>query len=278
MWRGSPEAVSPGPPHMKYAKLELMLGLRARRRRHLMERSLPAEWEATIRQRVPYSSCLPSDEQDRLRGLVQVFLDEKEYEGCGGLGITDEIRLTIAGHACILLLGGQSDMFPKLRSILVYPRAYVAPDTRRRPDGTVTEGFQGRSGESWSFGSIVLSWADVLRDSADVRGGRNVVFHEFAHQLDFESGSGQGAPILPRGAKYSDWARILAGEYESLIDSLEFGQPSLLDKYGALNPAEFFAVATEAFFLKPNDLAAKHPELYTQLKLYYRQDPVLYCP
>jgi Mlc titration factor MtfA (ptsG expression regulator) len=242
-----------------------------------MENPLRAEWEAIIRQRVPYSSCLPPDQQDRLGGLVQVFLDEKEYEGCGGLRITDEIRVTIAGLACILLLGGQSDMYPKLRTILVYPRAYVAPASRQGPDGTVTEGLQGRSGESWSFGSIVLSWADVLRDSADVTGGRNVVFHEFAHQLDFESGSGQGAPTLPRGAKYSDWARVLGGEYESLIDSQELGKPSLLDKYGTLNPAEFFAVATEAFFLKPNDLAARHPELYAQLKLYYRQDPALYC-
>jgi Mlc titration factor MtfA (ptsG expression regulator) len=241
-----------------------------------MENPLPACWDAIIRQRVPYSSCLPPELQDRLRGLIQVFLDEKGYEGCGGVRITDEIRLTIAGHACILLLGGQSDMYPKLRTILVYPRAYTAPAIRREPDGTVTEGLQGRSGESWSFGSIVLSWQDALRDSADLMRGRNVIFHEFAHQLDFESGSGQGAPILPRGAKYSDWARIFSGEYESLIHSLELDRPSVLDKYGTLNPAEFFAVATEAFFLKPNDLAAKHPELYAQLKLYYRQDPILY--
>jgi Mlc titration factor MtfA (ptsG expression regulator) len=255
-----------------------MFGLKAWRRRNLMEKPIPVGWEIIIKQRVPYAFCLPPDSQERLRGLIQVFLDEKEYEGCGGLRITDEIRVTIAGHACILLLGGQSDMYPKLRTILVYPEAYVAPDSRQGPDGTVTEGLQGRSGESWSFGNIVLSWADALRDSADARGGRNVIFHEFAHQLDFESGSGQGAPILPKGAKYSDWARILSGEYESLIHSLELGQPSLLDKYGTLNPAEFFAVATEAFFLNPIELAAKHPELYSQLKLYYRQDPVLYCP
>ena len=242
-----------------------------------MENPIPGKWNAIIEKRVPYAACLPPDQQERLYGLIQVFLDEKEFEGCGGLQIKDEIRVTIAGHACILLLGGQSDMYPKLRTILVYPKAYIAPESRPGPDGTITEGLQGRSGESWSFGNIVLSWKDVLQDSADFKRGRNVVFHEFAHQLDFESGSAQGAPILPRGAKYSDWARVLGGEYESLIDSLEFGKPSLLDKYGALNPAEFFAVVTEAFFLKPNDLWVKHPELYSQLKLYYRQDPILYC-
>jgi hypothetical protein len=132
-------------------------------------------------------------------------------------------------------------------------------------------------GESWSFGNIVLSWEDVLRDSVNYKEGRNVVFHEFAHQLDFESGSAQGAPILPRGAKYSDWSRILGREYASLIHSLELGTPSLLDKYGAVNPAEFFAVATECFFLKPLDLKVQHPELYNQLRVYYRQDPVSFA-
>jgi len=238
-----------------------------------MTNPIPAEWDGPLGQRVHYFSLLPPEKQDELRGLVQVFLDEKAFEGCGGLPITDEIRVTIAGYACILLLGGQSDMYPKLRTILVYPRAYVAPHASHGPDGTVTEGLEGRSGESWSFGNIVLSWKDILRDSANPQLGRNVVFHEFAHQLDFEDGSAQGAPILPWDAKYDDWARVLSDEYESLIDSLERGKPSLLDKYGATDPAEFFAVATEAFFLKPADLAARHPELYEQLELYYRQDP-----
>jgi Mlc titration factor MtfA (ptsG expression regulator) len=243
-----------------------------------MDTPLPDEWAAILQQRVPYASFLPPDQQDRLRGLLQVFLDEKEFEGCGGLQITDEIRVTVAGYACILLLGGQSDMYPKLRAILVYPRAYVAPHLTRRPDGTVSEGLQGRSGESWSFGNVVLSWKDILRDSENLNEGRNVVFHEFAHQLDFESGSAQGAPILPRGASYSDWARVLGGVYESLVDSLEQDKPTVLDKYGASNPAEFFAVATEAFFLKPAELQAKHPELYSQLKLYYRLNPLPYIP
>jgi MtfA peptidase len=238
-----------------------------------MQTPIPAEWEAVIQQRVPYCLCLPPEKLDHLRSLIQVFLDEKEFEGCGGLQVTDEIRVTVAAYACILLLGGQSDMYPKLRTILVYPRAYVAPHSSLRPDGTVSEGIQGRSGESWSFGNIVLSWNDILRDSADIARGRNVVFHEFAHQLDFESGSAQGAPVLPRGAKYSDWARVLGEVYETLIDSLEMGEPSLLDKYGASSPAEFFAVATECFFLKPVELKLKHPQLYTQLQLYYRQDP-----
>ncbi len=253
-----------------------MLGLKARRRRGLMENPFPEEWEAILRQRMPYDHCLLPEDRDRLRGLIQVFLDEKAFEGCGGQEISDEIRVTIAGHACILLLGGQSDMYAKLRTILVYPRSYVAPHSSRQPDGTIREGMQGRSGESWSFGNIVLSWKDIQRDVADPHQGRNVVFHEFAHQLDFESGSAQGAPILPRGASYSNWARILGSVYESLVDALEQDKPSVLDKYGASSPAEFFAVATEAFFLRPAELQAVHPELYSQLKLYYRQDPATF--
>ena len=238
-----------------------------------MTNPIPPDWDAILKKRVHYFSLLSPEKREELRGLVQVFLDEKEFEGCGGLQITDEMRVTIAGYACVLLLGGQSDMYPKLRTVLVYPRAYVAPLSRRGPGGTVTEGLQGRSGESWSFGNIVLSWRDILRDSENYGEGRNVVFHEFAHQLDFESGSAEGAPILPRGANYADWARVLGAEFETLIDSLEIGKPSLLDKYGASNPAEFFAVATEAFFLKSSELQSRHPELYSQLSLYYRQDP-----
>jgi len=250
-----------------------MFGFRERHRRRLMNNPIPADWDAFLKKRVHYFSLLSSEKREELRGLVQIFMDEKDFEGCGGLQITDEIRVTIAGYACVLLLGGQSDMYPKLRTILVYPRTYVAPLSSRGPGGTVIEGLQGRSGESWSFGNIVLSWKDILRDSENYGEGRNVVFHEFAHQLDFESGSAEGAPILPRGANFADWARVLGAEFETLIDSLAVGKPSLLDKYGASNPAEFFAVATEAFFLKSSELQARHPELYAQLSLYYRQDP-----
>jgi len=241
-----------------------------------MSQPLPRKWDAIVKRRVPYYHCLPADKREDLRALIQVFLDEKPFEGCGGLIVTDKIQLTIAAYACILLLGGQSDMYPKLRTILVYPYPYVAPHSDRRPDGTVREGLQPRSGESWSFGNIVLSWDDVRRDAANPQRGRNVVFHEFAHQLDAESGPAQGAPILPSSAKYADWARVLGNEYAALIDSLERGEPSLLDKYGATSPAEFFAVATECFFLKPVELASKHPQLYEQLKIYYRQDPACF--
>ena len=253
-----------------------MFGFKRRRRKRLMMRPFPQGWDAIVHRRVSCCYNLSAHKEDDLRALIQVFLDEKSFEGCAGLEITDEIRLTIAGYACILLLGGQSDFYPKLRTILVYPHAYLAPHFGHQPDGTVIEGLQQRAGESWSFGNIVLSWDDILRDTANPQKGRNVVFHEFAHQLDVESGSTQGAPILPANTGYSDWARILNNEYEALINTVEQGGESLLDQYGTISPAEFFAVVTECFFLKSRDLESQHPELYKQMKIYFQQDPARY--
>ncbi len=243
------------------------------RRKRLMTEPLEPGWLAIIERNVPYYHRLGLDMRRRMQGLVQVFLDEKLFEGCGGIEISDEIRVTVAAHACILLLGRDAELYPKLRSVLLYPGTYVAPLSRRGPGGVVTEGVQARSGESWSHGNVVLSWGDVLLCASPNPTGRNVVLHEFAHQLDSESGSNEGAPVLPHQDMYANWARVLGKEYQLLIDAIEQGKPTLLDQYGATSPAEFFAVATECFFEKPVEMSASHPELYEQLKLFYMQDP-----
>ncbi len=139
--------------------------------------------------------------------------------------------------------------------------------------GGLIAGEQGRLGEAWGQGVVVLSWDDVRRGAADMRDGQNVVLHEFAHQLDQEDGAADGAPILPGRSRYVAWARVLGAEYEQLRRDASRGRPSVLDDYGATNPAEFFAVATECFFEKPGLLRRRHPELYEELRAYYRQDP-----
>jgi len=250
-----------------------MFGLRARRRQRLRERAFPPEWRAFVEQNVPYYGCLTADERRELEGLVQIFLAEKSFEGAGGLGVTDEIRVTIATQACMLILGRETDIYPGLDAIIVYPRAYVAHAIQRQPDGTVFEGRQLRLGESWSRGALVLSWDDVLRGASDLHDGHNVVFHEFAHQLDDESGVADGAPLLPKSSMYLAWARVLGAEYRSLVESVERHRPTLLDQYGATNPAEFFAVTTEFFFERPREFQSLYPELYEQLRIFYRQDP-----
>jgi MtfA peptidase len=250
-----------------------MFETRKKRRERLMKTPLPPEWLSIVERNVPYYRVLPPEDRLELQGLIQVFLAEKHFEGCEGLKITDEIRLTIAAQACILLLKRKTDFYPSLMSILVYPHAYVAPMRRREPGGVVSEGVQALVGQTWDKGSLVLSWDDVVRGASDIRDGRNVVFHEFAHQLDNEAGLADGAPLLPRPSMYAAWARILGREYKALIDSIEHNRPTLIDSYAATNPAEFFAVATEFFFEKPVQLKERHPELYEELRIFYEQDP-----
>ena len=250
-----------------------MLGRRTRRRERLRQRPLPDSWIANIERNVPYYRTLNASDRRELHGHIQVFLAEKRFEGCGGLELTDEIRVTIAAQACILLLHRDTDYYPSLRTILVYPDPYIARVARRLPGGIAIEGREVRLGESWVAGAIVLSWDDVLRGAADVHDGHNVVFHEFAHQLDAESGSANGAPDLPRRSMYIAWARVMKAEYAHLLDDLAHHRDTVLDGYGSTSPVEFFAVATECFFEKPLQLEKTHPALYDQLKLFYRQDP-----
>lgn len=247
--------------------------IRRRRRNRLMATPLPLSWWALIDTRVPAAARLSETERARLGGIVQILLNEKNFEGCAGLAMTDEIRLTIACQAALLVLNRPGDYYPGLYSILVYPAAYRAPTEEVGPLGIVTEDDEVRLGEAWTEGSVVLSWADVLRGARQEDDGRNVVIHEFAHLLDGQAGDMDGAPALSNPAQASDWARILGREYEELIDDVERGRRSVLDPYGATHPAEFFAVSSELFFERPRVLRRRHPDLYAELARFYAQDP-----
>jgi MtfA peptidase len=251
-----------------------MFGFRRRRRERLRATPVPDAWRAIVERNVALYRRLPEADRRELLAHIQVFLAEKHFEGCGGLELTDEIRVTIAAQACVLLLHRETDYYPECASILVYPHAYMAPVLEQSGYGVVHEGASARLGESWVRGVVVLSWDDVLAGAADVHDGHNVVLHEFAHQLDQEDGSGDGAPPLPRRSMYVAWARVLSAEYEALRADAASGRRSVLDHYGATNPAEFFAVASECFFEKPQQMRAKHPELYDELREFYAQDPL----
>ncbi len=249
--------------------------LRRRQRQHLRDQPFPEAWLQIIEKNVPYYRRLSEADRRELQGDVQVFLAEKHFEGCGGLLLTDEVRVTIAAQACLLLLHRENDDYHRLITILVYPSAYVAKGIEAIGGGVVLEGDQARLGEAWQSGVVVLSWDDVLQGAADIHDGHNVVLHEFAHQLDQEDGASDGAPILAHRSLYIPWARVLSAAYEQLRSDEQHHRNTVLDKYGATNPAEFFAVATECFFEKPTKLKRKHPELYEELKTYYQQDPEL---
>ncbi len=245
---------------------------RGRRRRRLRELPLTREQRAVVAGALHLHDRLPEPTASELEGLVQVFLDEKRFEGCGGLEVDDGMRLAIAAQACLLLAGrGPEAVYPDLVSVLVYPETYVAEEIVDHGDGLVSEELAERTGESWELGSLVLSWEDVL--AADPDSGWNVVYHEFAHQLDAESGAMDGAPLLDDAVQVEAWARVMQEEYARFLRRVEQGRPTLLDDYAATEPAEFFAVATEHFFMTPRALARKETRLYEQLAGFYRLDP-----
>ena len=243
------------------------------RRKEIVKKDFSESYVKILNERLPLYRFLTDEQKKLLHGKILVFLDEVRFEGCGGLEIDDEKRLTIAGQACLLLLNHKDSFFNIITTILVYPSAYVA--RQQNPDGTVDEG-SIRLGESWTTGTVVLSWDNIIQGIKNTDDGHDVVLHEFAHQLDQEDGSGNGAPVLYDSSRYAVWAKVLGKEYKELKKRKKKFKKTTLDYYGATNPAEFFAVATETFFEKPEQMKKKHPELFAELKKYYKLDPLAF--
>ena len=260
--------------------------LAERRRQRIRAQPFPAAWRDILKRRVPYVRALPADLQLLLKQHIQVLVAEKAFIGCDGLEITDEMRVTIAAQACLLILNRPRGYYPNLRQILVYPGSFVVQREHTDGAGVNHQGRQVLAGESWSEGQVILSWRDTLQDAATPDDGRNVVIHEFAHQLDQETGSANGAPVLARREYYARWAQVLGAEYQQL--QARAGRPdrrgyededsqdddSLFSDYGATDPAEFFAVISEVFFEQPKRMADEHPALYQELARFYRLEPL----
>lgn len=251
--------------------------LRERRRKRLQQAPFPPVWEEILRRNMAHYARLDEAERERLRRLVQVFVAEKNWEGAGGLALDDEIRVTIAGQACLLLLALPHDYYRSVRSIIVYPSTVVPP--QRRPGS-----FEGGTGplevespilgQAFLRGPVILVWDAALHGGRHPELGHNVIYHEFAHQLDMLDGAADGAPLLKDRAEYRDWAATCTREFARLRRELAEGGDSFLVAYGATNAAEFFAVATEQFFDEPRRLLREAPELYRVLRGYYQQNPV----
>jgi len=249
--------------------------IKKHRRQDVMKKPFPEKWNKILLANIPVFKHFPARLQLELKSLTLLFLDEKDFEGCGGLEITDEIKVTIAGEACMLLLNRNlSECFPHLHTILVYPHAYVVAGRDAIGGRQVVEEVESvRLGESWQNGEVVLAWDHVKNGALNFDDGHNVVLHEFGHQLDQASGSANGAPVLKNRSSYKTWGKVLSRDYMELLDKTEHHKKDVIDSYGATNPAEFFAVATETFFEKPEQLHEKHPELFEELKKYYNIDP-----
>jgi Mlc titration factor MtfA (ptsG expression regulator) len=249
--------------------------LRDRRRAKWAAEPFPAAWQEAIARNVAHWRWLSGAERLALQGLVQVFVREKHWEGCGGLTLDDEIRVTVAAQACLLVLALPHNLYENVESILVYPSTVVPPEAEQ---GVFVRGplvprpRSPRLGEAHHRGPVVLAWDEVKRSGRSAR-GHNLVFHEFAHKLDMLDDRADGTPPLPDSGAYTRWVEVCAREFLTLRDEVERGAPSLIDDYGATDEAEFFAVATELFFDRPQDMQREHPDLYGVLRDFYRQDP-----
>ncbi|MBC7939826.1 MAG: zinc-dependent peptidase [Chitinophagaceae bacterium] len=248
--------------------------LTALRRSRVRRQPFPAEWRELLRRRMPYFRQLPADLQLQLKKHTQVLLAEVPFIGCADLVVTTEMRVLIAAQAALLLLNRRSGSFRNLRQVLVYPGAFVVDRPVADGHGITQDQRRALAGESWQQGQVILSWQDVLEGAAAPDDGHNVVIHEFAHQLDQETGPANGAPWLPGRAARDRWARTLSAEFAALHERLARGETGLIDVYGATDPAEFFAVVSELFFERPSVLAADHPALYRELTVCYRTDPL----
>jgi Mlc titration factor MtfA (ptsG expression regulator) len=255
------------------AALSLAWGLPRLRLARVLARPLTPGQLAIIERNVDQYRGMPAPLRQQLQRLVKQFLHQKRFVGCAGLELTEEMRVTIAAQACLLLLNRPSRVYPGLHTVLVYPGAFLVPRREQDAAGVVTEIRQDLLGESWGDGRVVLSWEHVRRAGLEPEGTHNVVLHEFAHQLDSESGSNNGAPWLGSPERYRSWSETLSRDFELLRRDAWFGYRDVLDPYGATNPAEFFAVATESFFEQPHALASRHPALYAEFQAYYRVDP-----
>ncbi len=241
------------------------------RQEKLFETPLQATWISILDKNVALYAKLPQTLRNKLHGYINVFLDEKKFIG-RGIEITDEIRITVAGNACLLLLQGRERTFPGFTSILIYPDIYIANDVQQ--DGfLITNKKSARAGESWIRGPMVLSWKEVTLGSLNAEDGHNVVIHEFAHKLDEQSGVMDGLPVLRNNSHYAEWTAVLREEYGALQERAKRGKNKVLDRYGTVSPPEFFAVATESFFEKPIQMKKRLPELYKQLATFYNLDP-----
>jgi Mlc titration factor MtfA (ptsG expression regulator) len=247
--------------------------LRNRRRRRLLSRPFPPAWLEYLHRNVAHYQFLSDAEQARLRDDLRIFVAEKNWEGCGGLRMTDEIKVTVGAQACLLVLGMEHNYYDRVLSVLVYPSGYRVPMDHPGRDGVIDARGQARLGESWYRGPVVLAWDQVRHDGRHPSRGHNLVFHEFAHQLDMLDGVINGTPPLRDAEQARRWHEVMTAEYTQLIEASEQGRATLLDQYGATSEGEFFAVATECFFDRPVDLRRQNPRLYDLLREYYHQDP-----
>lgn len=230
-------------------------------------------WRTVVTQ-TPVLSVLSKRERNRLRLLASLFLQRKTINGAGGLVVDDVMRVTIAAQACLLIMNLDLDYFNGWVEVIVYPAPFVAERAVVDETGVVHQQRHALGGESWGRGPLILSWSDITAESRNSRRIRNVVLHEFAHKLDTLNGPADGFPPLHKEVVVERWSHDFNAVYETLQKQLEYHQHTTIDPYAGVSPAEFFAVVTEYFFEAPQLLYRHYPDIYGELRGFYRQDPL----
>jgi Mlc titration factor MtfA (ptsG expression regulator) len=229
----------------------------------------PTLWNRALA-RLPYTMAMPDTDRERLRDLVLWFLRTKTFEGAAGLAVTDRMRVEIALQACLLILNLDRDYYSGWRAIILYPGDFVVPRETMDEAGVVHRWDAELAGESWERGPVILSWEATADPEADM----SIVLHEFAHKIDMRDGVANGCPPLPAALSTADWQHDFQQAYDAFCAALDRNQQVRVDEYAAESPAEFFAVLSELFFLRPDVVADDFPAPYRQLCSFYRQDPL----
>ncbi|MDX1590522.1 MAG: zinc-dependent peptidase [Balneolaceae bacterium] len=248
--------------------------IRYLKRKYISSRPFPESWVPILESKVPVYRRLPKTLRDTLKKHIPIVISEKNYEGCGGLTLSEEMKVIITAYACVLILKEKADYYSDLQSILVYPDSYVAPVSEMDEGGIVSEGFEPRSGEYWGTGNIVLAWCEIKKNLSESGKGQNLIYHEFSHLLDDRYGLTAGITLEGKALREDEWTRVLASSYKKHGRNMNESRRSVLDEYGTRSPAEFFSVASEAFFEAPDALHREMPDLYRVLRSFYALDPL----
>lgn len=230
-------------------------------------------WEDILEEHLVIYRDLPRELKPKLRVRISDFIPNVYWEGVKGLEITEEMMVLVAAQACLLTINMEGNPYVRLKSIILFPEVFTHKETSSKDGLIVSERKSRVSGLSYDRGTVSLAWDEALHGASNRHDGYNVVIHEFAHQLDQDDGYANGAPILRRPQDYKAWSEVMQREFEKLTRDSSHGKATVLDDYGATNPAEFFAVATETFLEKGRKMHKHHPELYELMQQYYQLDP-----
>jgi MtfA peptidase len=243
------------------------------RRRVLAQAAIPEPLWREALESLPFLAIYTDAELGRLRDLVVLFLSKKSIVPARGFEVTPLMRVVIAMQACVLILNLDPRYYDGWEGVIVYPDEFMSELEYQDEVGVVHRRHEPLAGEAMPHGPVVLSWQDVEASADWQTTGMNLAIHEFAHKLDMRSGEANGCPPLPAEMPPRSWQKAMKAAFDHFRARVEQGEDTAIDPYAADDPAEFFAVLSEVFFVDPTLLMHEYPKIYELFAWFYRQDP-----